>query len=54
MDLSNQTLGDRSAVAQITADELEGVAVVEQLADIVGVGLGDRLSSEQPFGLLDG
>lgn len=42
VDLPNQALGYRPAIAQVAADKLERVA--KQLADIVGIGLGDCLT----------
>jgi len=42
----------RCAAVQVLRDEVEGPAVVQKLANVVGVGLRYRLARQQPLGLL--
>lgn len=52
MNLADHPLGDRVAGIQALGDELEGRAVVEQLARILRVGLGHGLALPDPLGLI--
>jgi hypothetical protein len=46
MNLADQSLGDRTAIVQITANEFKSVAIVQKLAHILRIGFGHRLSRE--------
>ena len=52
MDLPDQSLGDRSTAAEPGGDELERVAVVQELAHVLGVRPGYGLASQKPLGFV--
>jgi len=54
VDFPHQSFSDRSASFQILRDEIKGPPIVQQFPHIVGVGVGDRISGQQTFGLVEG
>jgi len=53
VNLPDQPLTDPRTAGQEVAHQLEGTAVVQQLADIVGIGRPDLLAGPQLLRLLD-
>ena len=53
VNLANQAFRDRQAAIQIVRHQLEGLAVVQQLPDIVGIGFRHGFAPHQPLGLFE-
>ena len=53
VDFADQPLGNGGAAGKIVGDELEGRAIIEQLAGVVGIDVFDGLSFEQSPGLVE-
>ena len=47
MDFADQVFGDRPAVMQIAADELEGIAVIQQFLHVIRIGSGHPLPASK-------
>jgi hypothetical protein len=53
VDLADEPLADGRSAREVLASQLECLAVVEQLADVVRIRAGDLLSGPDSFGLID-
>ena len=51
MDFADQSFGHRQSASKILGNQLERLAIVQQFAYVVGVGVGHFLTGQQPFSL---